>query len=113
MEPVRLRFSMMNTKKVPFMNKQSLMLYLNGNLKNEPGWNAIEQEINERYTNTPDLGVEDLLYWLDESLYSTLGWKKKHEQEDLPEKEAEEEKKAVLLQKAIDLLDAIQEAERK
>lgn len=54
------------------MTKEELIKQLKEHLPDEPASDALIEEMEERYKDDPDLDAQKIMYWLDESLYSTL-----------------------------------------
>lgn len=85
------------------MNTQEMIGFLSKHLSSLPYGDQIVQGIQNRYKDMDELNASDVLYWLDESLYSTLGWAKKHREMGEIQKADQEQMKAETLSKAIEL----------
>ncbi len=89
------------------MTKEELIKQLKEHLPDEPASDALIEEIEERYKDDPDLDAQKIMYWLDESLYSTLAWHKKHLEMGELKKADAELARAELVQDALTWLSGV------
>ena len=79
-----------DNKKPPFSSAAGWFSWLHQELANDPGADQILEKMENRFGNQDPLSADDLLYWLYESIYSSMGWRKHHlEERDLGKADAE------------------------
>lgn len=93
------------------MTKDELLKALKEHLPDEPAADHLLEEIEDRYAADPSLDAKGIMYWLDESLYSTLAWRNKHLEMGETQKADAELAKAELVQDAMTYLSGLIQSE--
>ena len=91
-------------KNEPVRSIEKWITYLKENMQNEPGEKMLLEKLSHRFTKEQDLNANDLLYWLYESIYTSMGWRKRHIEEGELAKAAAELDEIEAAGKAVSLL---------
>lgn len=95
-------------KAVPADSPAGWFQFLSEKLKNEPGAAELISKMEARYGSAKSLNADDLLYWLYESIYSSMGWRKHHIEEGQDAKASAELDEIEAAEKAVSLLKPYQ-----
>lgn len=86
------------------MNKEQLLALLDREFQGNLAGQSMLQRMEKRYSKDPDLDANSACYWIAESLFSTLGWYKRHVREGEMTAADKEKKDIAVLETAWNLL---------
>ncbi len=95
-------------KSIPADTPSGWFKFLSEQLKDEPGASELISKMEARYGSAKSLNADDLLYWLYESIYSSMGWRKHHIEEGQETKASAELDEIEAAEKAVRLLKPYQ-----
>lgn len=86
------------------MNGTQLFDLLEQKMTDSEAKNQIIARLKEKYGDGANVTADDLLYWLYESIFSEMGWRKRHIEEGMDVKASEELDQIEAANQAISLL---------